>query len=127
MATLPTEVDDKLAFARALRSGAYASHTKTLVVSDAAGPIETAFELSELLGYEAHDHQWVPERWRTAVVQPGFHWGFEPAVTSGGAEVLLRYYSYRLAHASVYLARVWVNDADVDALELELPPGFREP
>ena len=122
-AALPTETEDKLALGRALRFGADAAHTRILVVSDTAGPLETAFELSELLGYEPQDHQWIPQRWRTERAEPGFRWGFEVVVTADGYPVHLRYYSYRLSNASVYLSRVWLKDTqDVDALALHLPP-----
>lgn len=106
---LPVKRFDQLAFARAVGTGAFASHTKWLVVSDTVGPIEVAWELCELLGYEPHDHSWIPDSWRNNRVEPGFQVGFETATDAGGLPVTLRYYSFRLPNASVYLPRVWLG------------------
>lgn len=124
LAVLPTEVEDMSAMAGALRNGAYAAHTRTLVVADSGGPIEAAFELSELLGFAPEDHQWIPQRWRTSVAQPGFSWGFEPVEAADGSEVWLRYYSYRLSNASVYLPRVWLGARLEDAHALKLTASW---
>ena len=77
---------------------------------DKSGPIEIAFELSELLGYSPRDHSWVPETWRTTQVPAGYTWGFELVQDSSGHQVPLRYCAFRVADASVYVARVWLKD-----------------
>ena len=72
LAAFPTTAREKLSLARALGGGGFTSHSKWLAVRDKSGPIEIAFELSELLGYSPRDHSWVPETWRTTQVPAGY-------------------------------------------------------
>ena len=120
-AAYPTGLRDKATLARAAGSGCFNSHTKWLAVSDKSGPIEVAFELSELLGYGPRDHRWIPDSWRTERAPSGYSWGFETVVAEDGAPVTLRYYSFRLKNASVYLARVWMKDrCDLSNLKVQI-------
>ncbi len=118
----PTSTLDLLQVGCAAGNASFNSHTKWLAIEDHGGPIEVAFELSEMLGYEPADHSWIPESWLSQPVEPGFNLGYETAIAADGLPVTLRYFTARVNECSVYLPRLWFGDrVDAGALKVELP------
>jgi len=125
LAAFPTGTLDLIQLAIACSDAAFPSHTKWLLIDDRRGPIEVAFEMSELLGYEPADHSWIPESWIANPVEPGFKHGYETVMAADGLEATLRYFSLRLDGFSVYLPRLWFGEhTDESSIKITLPTPF---
>ena len=110
LGVFPTKTRDLLQLGVAAGNAAFNSYTKWLAVEDDGGLIETAFEMSEMLGYPPADHSWIPMSWLTTPVEPGFHLGYETVTGADGLETTLRYISARVNGVSVYLPRLWFGE-----------------
>jgi len=125
LASMPTKTVDLLNLAFAAANASFNSHTKWLVIDDRHGPIETAFEMSELLSYAPSDHSWIPEHWVTTPVEPGFNIGYETVPAADGLATTLRFFTLRLDGFSVYLPRLWFEEqTHRSGLQIELSTGL---